>query len=257
METHLNFVEFNRHMAGTTGGVLVEEGGVACGLSGEPFPSMANWAIRTDASVDAAAAVARADAFFRDCGHGYTFFARIPGDEEVEEIALSAGFLALIDMPEMVCEARPDDTIAPEGVTLRWVEHADDVAAYFELQGLAYSTLGFPTEVLAAVGRHRATLLDPHVGAVVAEVDGRPVAGAMALLSDGVGGVYFVGTVEAARGRGLGELVTRAVTNWAFDRGAARVCLQASHMGEPIYRRMGYRHTSVRYRGPVRFEPGG
>ena len=255
METHLNFLRFNQHVAGSTGGVFVEEGGVACGLSGEPFPSMANWAIRTDSSLDAAGAVARADAFFRDHGHGYTFFVRIPGDEDVEGAALDAGFVSLVDMPEMVCESRLDDAASTGTVTLRWVESADDVAAYFELQGLAYSTLGFPPEVLAAIGHHPATLLDPDVGAVIAELDGRPAAGALALLSHGVGGVYFVGTVEAARGRGLGELVTRAVTNWAFDHGAGRVCLQASQMGEPIYGRMGYQHTAVRYRGPVRFTP--
>jgi GNAT superfamily N-acetyltransferase len=255
METHSNFVQFNRHMTGATGGELLEADGVACGLSGEPFPSMSNWAIRTDASVDAATAVALADTFFRDHGHGYTFFVRIPGDEDLEEVALGAGFVALIDMPEMVCGARLDDAAAPEDVTLRWVENADDVAAYFELQGLAYSTFGFPPDALAAIGRHEATLLAPHVGAVIAELDGRPSAGAMVILSHGVGGVYLVGTVQAARGRGLGELVTRAVTNWAFDHDASAVCLQASSMGEPIYERMGYRHTPIRYRGPIRFEP--
>ena len=52
--------------------------------------------------------------------------------------------------------------------------------------------------------------------------------------------MYFVGTVEAARGLGIGELVTRAVTDRAFDLGAAAVTLQASPMGEAIYARMGY-----------------
>ena len=49
--------------------------------------------------------------------------------------------------------------------------------------------------------------------------------------------------MPAARGRGLGDLVTRVVTQRAFDLGAAFVSLQASEMGEPVYRRMGYREV--------------
>ena len=66
-------------------------------------------------------------------------------------------------------------------------------------------------------------------------------------------GVDRVGTVEAARGRGLGDLVTRAVTNRSLDEGAPACTLQASPMGEPIYARMGYEQI-YRYRGLVRFE---
>ena len=59
--------------------------------------------------------------------------------------------------------------------------------------------------------------------------------------SHGIAGIYAVGTTEAARGRGLAELVTRAVTNIGFDGGAPLVTLQASPMGESIYHRLGYR----------------
>jgi predicted GNAT family acetyltransferase len=60
------------------------------------------------------------------------------------------------------------------------------------------------------------------------------------ILTHGIGGVYWVGTVPAARSRGLAAAVTRAVGNLAFDAGARVVVLQASVMGEPVYRRLGY-----------------
>jgi ribosomal protein S18 acetylase RimI-like enzyme len=62
----------------------------------------------------------------------------------------------------------------------------------------------------------------------------------MVVVTHGVAGVYWVGTVPAARGRGLAELCTRAAGNAGFDRGARIAALQASVMGEPLYRRMGY-----------------
>ena len=50
----------------------------------------------------------------------------------------------------------------------------------------------------------------------------------------------------------MAELVPRPVTNLAFDLGAGFVILQASTMGDPIYRRMGYREIS-RYTTHTRF----
>ena len=51
----------------------------------------------------------------------------------------------------------------------------------------------------------------------------------------------WVACLDDARGKGLGDVVTRRVTNEAFDRGASLVTLEASHFGEHTYARMGYR----------------
>jgi GNAT superfamily N-acetyltransferase len=75
---------------------------------------------------------------------------------------------------------------------------------------------------------------------VVARRDGAAVATAMAFESDGVASLQWVGTVPSARGTGLGALVTTWATNLAFERGASSCTLQASPMGEPIYRALGY-----------------
>ena len=86
-------------------------------------------------------------------------------------------------------------------------------------------------------------MLDPGVAVALAELDGRPVAGACSLLvgDEPNGYVGWVACHDDARGRGLGDVVTRAVTNEAFDRGARIVTLEASHFGEHTYARMGYR----------------
>jgi ribosomal protein S18 acetylase RimI-like enzyme len=55
------------------------------------------------------------------------------------------------------------------------------------------------------------------------------------------GYVGWVACLDDARGNGLGDVVTRRVTNEAFDRGAPIVTLEASHFGEHTYARMGYR----------------
>ena len=83
---------------------------------------------------------------------------------------------------------------------------------------------------------------------------GKAAAGAMVIVTHGVAGIYWVGTHPDARGKGLAELCTRAAGNAGFDLGARIAGLQASVMGEPVYRRMGYVEVT-RYPTFVRMEP--
>lgn len=72
---------------------------------------------------------------------------------------------------------------------------------------------------------------------------GKPVAVSASFVSDGVAGVYAVGTVPEGRGRGYGEAMSAAAAQLGFDLGCEISSLQASQMGFPVYHRMGYRHV--------------
>lgn len=67
-----------------------------------------------------------------------------------------------------------------------------------------------------------------------------PVGAAMTVLSGDVAGIYWVGVLEEYRGDGLGAYLVQSSTNAGFDMGASSVILQASEMGEPIYKKLGY-----------------
>ena len=56
--------------------------------------------------------------------------------------------------------------------------------------------------------------------------------------------LLWIGTRAAARGRGVADAITRALARIGFERGAARVILQASEMGLPVYQRIGFRTIS-------------
>jgi GNAT superfamily N-acetyltransferase len=151
------------------------------------------------------------------------------------------------------------DRPAGEGVAVHWLDRAEDhaftVGTFVDLSDAAYRSLGMPAGTFLSAVAAPHLVEAPGTTVVLATVDGVPVGAAMALLSHGIAGVYFVGTLEAARGKGIGDLVTRAVTNRAFDDGARAVTLQASPMGEAIYARMGYREL-YRYTTYVRFASG-
>ena len=117
----------------------------------------------------------------------------------------------------------------------------------------AYATYGMPSEVLADLFDEVALVLeDAAASIVVARRDDEPVATAMVYESDGVASLQWVGTVPAGRTTGLGALVTVATTNLAFADGASSCSLQASPMGESVYRRLGY-ETIYHYAEYVRW----
>ena len=62
----------------------------------------------------------------------------------------------------------------------------------------------------------------------------------MVIHSGRAAGVYWVATTAAARNRGLGTLVTGAVARMGFEYGADVVVLQATELGVPVYRGMGF-----------------
>lgn len=249
----LDFVEFLRHLARTSGrrGRIEERDGLLCYATGTEFPVTCNGAVRLDPALPAGETVERADAWFGALGRGYTLHVRdLDEDAELVEVATAAGLLALGGSPAMVCRAALDP-VDPT-LDLRWVGGGGRIEDALEISDRAYQSLGMPEGVILEMSTDLAHLAEPHVHTVVAHLDGAPVATAQVLLSHGIAGVYYVGTLEAARGRGLAEAVTRAVTNRGFELGAEFASLQASTMGEAIYRRMGYEELE-RYRSLVRF----
>jgi ribosomal protein S18 acetylase RimI-like enzyme len=126
------------------------------------------------------------------------------------------------------------------------VASAADAADYWGVATEAYTSFGFPPEIFEFYDDHDG-LWAEGVAAFIARVDGRPAAVAMTIVNHGVAGIYWVGTVERARGRGLGWAMTAAAVNAGFEMGAEIASLQASPMGESLYRRMGF-ETIFAYR---------
>ena len=250
----LNHLEANRELARRAGGVVLDEDGLTCWAGAHPLPVLANAVVRTDRRVPAADVLARARRFFAARRRGFTVFLMGDADDDLRPVCEAAGLPLMGTSPGMALERRLPDASPPSGVTLRTVERDDDGAAFARVNGEAYATYGMPRDCATAVLGRLDVMRAPHITSVLADLDGEPAAAAMVILTHGIGGIYWVGTMPAARRRGLAELVTRVVGNLAFDRGARAVVLQASVMGEPVYRRMGYREVT-RYPYYVQLTP--
>ncbi len=240
----LNHVEANRELARRAGGVVLDEDGLTFWAGAHPLPVLANAVVRTDPRVPATTVLANARRFFAAHRRGFSVLLCGAADDDVRPVCESAGLTAMGGSPGMVLEARLPDAACPRGVTIRTVETDADAADFARVNGEAYATYGMPPGCAEALLGRLAVTHAPHITSIVADVQGEPAAAAMVILTHGIGGIYWVGTTPKARGKGLGELVTRIVGNIAFDQGARLVVLQASPMGEPIYRKMGYREVT-------------
>lgn len=75
----------------------------------------------------------------------------------------------------------------------------------------------------------------------VAALDGENVSTLMALDHEGDCGIYMVGTVPAARRRGLGTALTAHAVAAARERGCTTASLQSTAMAEGVYAAVGFR----------------
>jgi len=205
------------------------------------FPAFCNGAFRTDEKAPPTAVLDRARAFFHARGRGYSLWLReTDADADLIEAAVAAGHRKIFDYPQMICRAPLEEKPLPDGVEIRRAADPDDIERFADINASAYTAYGTPFEATRSNFGRPDRLLAPHLASFLAFLDGKPVSCAQTLLSHGIAGVFWVGTLEAARGRGIAEAVTRAATNWGFSAGALDVQLQASPMGESVYRRMGY-----------------
>ncbi len=131
-------------------------------------------------------------------------------EESTRAMGMSLGDVSL-EAPEV--ELRPAD----------WGE-------YLRILGV----LGAPAGVLSGA--------DPsafHI--LVARIADENVATAMAFDHDGDCGVFNVGTLEAARRRGLGTALTARHLRDAVERGCSTASLQSTPMAERVYAAVGFR----------------
>lgn len=241
-DAHLNMIESSRRLFGLDPGAELEVGdGWLFAAGSASHPVISNAAFRLDDGLDAEELIERARAFFAPRKRGFAVWARAGTSEDADlvDAAERAGLKNVYETPEMVREGAPVEQLLPDGVGLRRVTSAEDAAHYWEIAISSYASIGFPPEVFAFYENDE-VLWSDGVAAFLADLDGRPAGISMTIVTHGVAGIYWVGATEEARGRGLGRAVTAAAVNAGLEMGATSASLQASPMGEPIYRRMGF-----------------
>lgn len=131
----------------------------------------------------------------------------------------------------------------PAGLTVECTDTREDLADYVDAYA---SSFGIGPELRDAVIDAEAGLRTDlgHLIRLVGRIDGRPVATSAVLVSNGVAGLYWIGTDPAYRERGIGAALTAAAMRIGREHGMSVCTLQASSQGQPVYRRLGFVQVS-------------
>lgn len=185
--------------------------------------------------------IARAALFFTGRAQYFSLIFRAHADRAMIEYCRNKKFYQISEEPGMVLDAPLKPGPIPADAKLKWVTDGKGVDDYSTVVAEAFQDLAFPKECSRGYFACAERVLSPYTLMAVVYLNDVPASTALAILSHGIAGIYWVGTVKSARGRGLAEYSVREVSNAAFAAGARKVVLQASQYGEPIYRRMGFR----------------
>lgn len=221
--------------ARTAGGTVERIDGLVLALTEIADPQL-NVALVERGPEDPAEALRRARRSFED--HGFRIGLDLPRGRhpEVERAAADLGMVVTVSRPAMAAEvASVAPASPPGGVEISVLSGNDDLRDLWNVQATAFGMR--PDVVRAYLGP--ATIGADGVSCFVARLDGRAVSSSLAIEIDGSVGVFGVGTLPEARGRGIGTAVTAAAVDSARER-ADLAWLQASADGRPVYERMGF-----------------
>jgi ribosomal protein S18 acetylase RimI-like enzyme len=151
--------------------------------------------------------------------------------------------------PDDLEEARPGMVIRPDELVVSAgpeidISRVDDPAGLVVAATVAAAGFECPREQAAPLFTPRRAAT-PGVSIFVARADGRAVSTATTWLGDDTVGIFNVATPPAERGRGYGRAITARAVRDGFTAGADLAWLQASPLGEPVYRALGFRQVET------------
>jgi GNAT superfamily N-acetyltransferase len=206
----------------------VEGGGG--GISRRPERSVFNAVLYDDADALAAALDDLRDAYDEAGVEKWTVWS--PADDEATASRLQAAG-HMLDSTPLAMGLELERLRQPDPGELEW--RADgSIAAVHRVNDAAYGW---------ASGTFERGLGTPPPGTwriYQAHVDGEPASVVLTTDVDGDCGVWWVGTVPEAQGRGLAGRLMGVALGEARERGMETSTLQASRMGAPVYTRLGY-----------------
>jgi len=138
----------------------------------------------------------------------------------------------------------PNAVPAPDGVDIVEVDEPEAIARYVDviIRSMAIDHPTLPANAAVVRADHIRSRLDEDSLSrrFVALLDGEPVATSRLSMAGGVAGLYTMVTLPHAQRRGIGASMAHRAMAAGRDAGMRLGALQATAMGYPIYKKLGF-----------------
>lgn len=162
--------------------------------------------------------------------------------DALDAVLVQQGLEPLGEVPGMAVDlvSLASDKAAIADFSVERVTNAKQQALWARIAAIGTE---FSADAINVLEKLEATLNDDGYKAqhrYLGFLNGRPVASSALVLEAGVAGIYAVATIPEARKRGIGRIMTELPLREARQMGYRVGILQASSMGYPIYKKMGF-----------------
>ena len=230
-----NLAQCWSRLAACSGASVRERDGSAFVATGIPI-AFFNGVFATRPVADPDGMIAEAIGFMAEHEVPWLLWVREGVDDELLAAGRRAGLRDAGGPPGMILPSIPPHPPAPDELA---IEVVTDHVALEAARDLMARGFEMPPEIGGRLIAD-AVLDEPTMKFVVGSVDETPVACATVAISGSTAGIYNVATPAEHRRRGYGTAVTWAAIQEGRRRGCDHAALQASELGAPIYRSMGF-----------------
>jgi GNAT superfamily N-acetyltransferase len=195
-----------------------------------------NGVYTTDPVGDPEAVVRDAIVFMSEQRVPWLLWVREGVDDALLDAGRRAGLADAGGPPGMALASIGPSPGGPAGLDIEVIHDRAGIDTFCDLAARGFEMpIDFTTRLVS-----EATLADPGVVAVLGRVADQPVSVALVCVTGTTAGIYMVATPAEHRRRGYGAAVTWAAIQEGARLGCDHAILQASEMGAPVYRDMGF-----------------
>lgn len=228
-----------------TGGRVIEHDGLTLVIGTHPSSVIVNTILRSGPVSDPKAALEFAHGTYASIGHGVSLMTSRHADGPLAKAAANASWTPVFELIGMILDQPISAGSEPAVAIVSEVDSVGDLAAIRTIEVAGFADNEDERSMIESLFADSRLLNGPNTTTCVATVEipgnGREAVAAAIVDLAGAGLITWVATLPDHRRRGFGGLVTRAAANRGFELGASAIVLQASPMGLPVYRRLGFR----------------